>query len=187
MSSISSILAAVSLAALATSAALLAASCRKEPPPVAAPAATPRLIPPLHDATVGEWLRIETDRDALMYRVVDAGDYWVDVETLTYRDQAQVGAPLKQRWWRNSFGLPEDECVIRAIDSDRIQIGDKWFDCWRLFVTSRSGQEKYFWISDQVAVHGLLKVASLRKGIVDEAHAAKLAEWGVSGNDERGK
>jgi hypothetical protein len=163
---------------LAAVVALTAASCGRDPPVAPQQAAPARLVPPLCDAQAGEWLRIESGRNAQLFRVVDAGDYYVDVETTTYQDEAPIGTPQRQRWPRNSFGLPQDECVIRAIDADRIEVGDRWYDCWRIFVTSRSGQEKFLWISDEVPVHGLLKVAGIRKAVADEAHAAKLTESG---------
>jgi len=173
--------------ALAAVAALMSSSCGKDPPPAPAQQPSPtRLIPPLCDAKVDEWLRIEAGRDAQVLRVVNAGDYYVEVETTTYQDQAPVGTPVRAKWWRNSFGLPEEDCVIRAIDADRIQVGDKWYDCWRIFVTSRTGQEKFYWISEAVPVHGLLKVAGIRKGVADEAHAAKLTEWGGMAPAESG-
>jgi hypothetical protein len=159
-------------------AALTSSSCGKDPPAAAPQAAPTRLIPPLCDAQVGEWLRIEAGRDAQLYRVVDAGDYWVDVETTTYQNEAPIGTPQRQRWPRNSFGLPMDDCVIRAIDADRIQIADKWYDCWRICANSRSGLEMFYWISDQVPVHGVLQVAGVQKGVADLAHAAKLTESG---------
>jgi hypothetical protein len=158
---------------------LFAVSCNDDPPRAAPTPPPPRLIPPLHDAKVGEWLRVEAGRDAQVFRVVDAGDYSVDVETTTYKEQAPVGVPHKTRWWRNSFGLPEDECVVRALDPDRIQVGDKWYECWRIYVTSRNGQERYVWVSEEIPVHGVLKVAAINKGVTDERNAVTLAEWGV--------
>jgi len=169
----------VTLNVVAAAAALVLASCDEDRPRTPAVQPSPlRLTPPLCDAKVDEWIRIEAGRDAQVFRVVNASDYYVEVETTTYEDQAPVGTPQRLKWWRNSFGLPEAECVIRAIDADRIQVGDKWYDCWRIFVNSRTGQEKFFWISDAVPVHGLLKVAAIRKGVADETHAAKLTEWG---------
>jgi hypothetical protein len=160
--------------------ALAASSCGKDPVVAPQQAAPTRLTPPLCDAQVGEWLRLESGRDAQLLRVVDAGDYYVDVETTTYQNESPVGSPQRQRWSRNSFGLPPDECVIRTIDSDRIQVGDKSYACWRIYTTTRTGQENYFWISDEVPVHGMLKYAGIRKGVVDEAHAVKLADFGFT-------
>jgi len=161
-----------------TAAALLVASCDKDAPAAPKPAASPRLTPPLCDAQVGEWIRLESGRDAQVHRVVDAGDYSVEIETTTYQNEAPVGNPQRQRLSRNSFGLPSDVCVIRTIDADRILIADRWYDCWRIFVNDRNGQEKFVWISDEVPVNGFLKVAGIHKGVADEAHAAKLAESG---------
>jgi hypothetical protein len=164
--------------ALAAVAALISSSCGKDSPAAPPPSPPARLTPPLCDAQVGEWLRLESGRDAQLLRVVDAGDYYVDVETTTYQDESPVGNPQRQRWSRNSFGLPPDECVVRTIDADRIHLGDRWYDCWRIYATTRAGQETFFWISDEIPVHGMLKFAAVRKGVVDEKHAVTRADSG---------
>jgi hypothetical protein len=159
---------------------LVAVSCNPDPEPAPPKAPPPRrLIPPLWDAKVGEWLRVEEGPASLVYRVVNAGETWIDVETTPYRDGAPTGSPQKTRWTRNSFGLPDNECVVRVFDPDRIEVKGKWYDCWRLLVSSATEQQMY-WISDEIPVHGLLRVAAVHKGVADETHALKLVEWGFS-------
>ncbi len=159
---------------------LVVASC--DPAPVAAPTKAPpppRLIPPLWDAEVDEWVRLEpTDGStSIVYRVVNAGDTWVDVETTSYVNGNFVGSPQKVRWKRNCFGLPEDECVIRAFDPDRIEVDGKSYDCWRILAGSATVQQMY-WISDAIPVHGVLRVANVHKGDPDLKNALILKAWG---------
>lgn len=161
-------------------AVLAAAACGDDPVPVPVSPPTLRLIPPLQDAEVGEMLRLEAGATAEVYRVVGGDEYQVQVELVKYQDGAPVTSPSVLTWHRNSFSIPAD-AVIRAIDQDRIEVGGKTYDCWRLAVASRVRQ-LYFWISDEIPVHGVLKVAAVVKGQADEAHAAHLADWAPKSN-----
>jgi hypothetical protein len=134
-----------------------------------------RLVPPLQDAQVGEMLRIEAGAGAEVYHVVGGDDFQVQVEVVQYQNGAPASSPTVLTWHRNGFSMPAD-AVIRAIDQDRIEVGGKTYDCWRLAVASRVRQ-LYYWISDEIPVHGVLKVASIVKGETDEVHAAKLVDW----------
>ena len=162
---------------------LAAASCCPAPPAALPPPVFPPLIPPLHDAQVGEWLRLAAGVDAEVYRVVRATDYAVDVEITRYHDEAPEGPPSVETWPRNGFSLPADKSVIRAIEPDRIEVAGKWFDCWRVHVFSHVAglTERVYWICDKIPVHGLLKIANVVKGGPDEAHAVRLADWSSRG------
>jgi hypothetical protein len=165
--------------AVAVAAGLAAASCRDDPPPAPPPPPPRALIPPLHDAQVGEWLRVETGVDSEMYRVVAATDYEVTVEITRYKAGEPTSSPTRQTWSRNSFGLPAN-CVVRQIDPESLVIGGVRYDCWRLSIFSREtgAAQRAYWISDAIPVHGLLEAAVVQKGSVDDLHAAKLVDWG---------
>jgi hypothetical protein len=158
--------------------ALAAASCRKDPPPPP-PAPFPSLIPPLHDAQVGEWLRLEAGVDAEVYRVVGASDYEVQVEVMRYHNGEPSSSPAVQTWSRNGFGLPANS-VIRQIDRDAIDVGGVRYDCWRLSIFTREAgaPQRSYWVSETIPVQGLLKAAIVQKGEADDVHAAKLVDWG---------
>lgn len=159
--------------------ALSASSCCKDPPPAPPPPPPPSLIPPLHDAQVGEWLRLEVGVNAEVYRVVGVSDYEVQVEITSYRNGEPSSSPVVHTWHRNDFGLPAN-CVVRQIDPDSIDVAGKRYDCWRLSIFSHeagAGQRLY-WVSDKIPVHGLLKAAAVQQGAPDDLHAAKLADWG---------
>lgn len=120
-------------------------------------------------------IRLEAGANAEVYHVVGGDEFQVQVEVVQYQNGAPVSSPTVHTWHRNSFSMPAD-AVIRAIDQDRIEVGGKMYDCWRLSVASRVRQ-LYYWISDEIPVHGVLKVASSVKGEIDEVHAARLVDW----------
>lgn len=157
-------------------AALSVKSCgpATEPPP---PPPPPRFVPPLQDAQVGEWLRLASGSDSEQYRIVRAGDFDVDVEIVKYLNDQPAGPPQVVTWRRNSFSVPDD-AVIRAIDPDHIEVGGKWYDCWRLSIYGKQVQ-RYYWVTDQVPAHGLIKVANIGKSGPDEATAVHLADCGT--------
>lgn len=159
----------------------LTATCGPAPAPPLPPP-PPRLVPPLNDAQVGEWLRLASGVDSEMYRVVRAGDFDVDVEIVAYHNDQPVGSPRTVTWHRNSFSVPSD-AVIRAIDPDHIEVGGKWYDCWRLSIYGRNVQ-RYYWITDQVPAHGLIKVANIGKNGPDEANAVYLADCGTGDKEK---
>ena len=159
--------------------ALAAASCCKDPPPPLPPPPVRSLIPPLHDAQVGEWLRLEAGVVAEVYRVVGASDYEVQVEVTRYKNGEPSSSPTTQTWHRNDFGLPAN-CVVRQIDPDVITVGGVRYDCWRLSIFSHEPgvSQRSYWVCEKIPVQGLLEAAIVQKGEVDDAHAAKLADWG---------
>jgi hypothetical protein len=166
-------------------AAALTSSCDPAEPAPAPP--PPTLIPPLHDAEVGEWLRAESGRRAQVFRVVDASDFDVTVETVTYDDGRPTSEPVTAKWSRNGFGVPSGnppEGVIRRFERDRIEVAGKLWDCWRISIHTRLGVV-WYWISEDVPVHGVLKWALVQKGQADEANAARLADYGFA--EPRGK
>jgi hypothetical protein len=101
---------------------------------------------------------------------------------VSYHNDSPIGQPRTVTWNRNSFSVPPD-AVIRAIDPDHIEIGGKWYDCWRLSVYGRSLQ-RYYWITDQVPAHGVIKVANVGKSGPDEANAVRLADFGTGDNEK---
>ncbi len=138
------------------------------------------LVPPLHDAKAGEWLRLEVGADALEYRIVGADDLTVHVEIVQYRDDVPVGPPFKEVWSRNNFGLPVDpaEGVVRRYEPDHIVAAGRSWDCWRLHVHSRQGV-RYYWVTDELPVHGVIKYAGVSaKGEVQEAYAPVVVAHG---------
>ena len=131
---------------------------RAESPP---PAADP-FVPPLNDAVVGEEVRLHRGPLVSTYRVARTTDDEVQVEFFeSYEGTPPAGwtaAPAKTYVWRrNGFGVPED-FVVRRADPDRIDVGGRSFDCWRLTCHSRAGL-RFYWISDRVPVHGVLRIA----------------------------
>lgn len=166
--------AAIVAAGAAVAIAIAARPAPPEPPPVR----NLRLSPPLRDAQTGEWLRLQSGRDVQVYRIVDSGDLDVTVETTVYRDDRPLEAPQQQKWSRNAFGVPPSLGVIRAIDPETLSVGGRNYDCWRIAVFGRD-QQFYFWICDEVPVHGLVKVAHIMKdGQPDEANAVTIVDSG---------
>jgi hypothetical protein len=157
-----------------------AASLRPGPPPPPPPPPIPTLVPPLHDAKVGEWLKVEAGVDSQMFRVVGVSpdDYELTVEMIQSSNGVPVGGPEFFKWRRNSWSLPSD-CVVRAIDRDRVEVGGKHYDCWRLAVFSHQ-RNMVYWISDEIPVHGVLKFTAVGKHGPDDAHAARAADWGFA-------
>ncbi len=151
---------------------------RPSAPPPLPPPPQPTLIPPLHDAQVGEWIRLEAGVDAEVYRVVGATDYEVQVEVTSYHN-GEPSPPIQKTWHRNGFGLPPN-CVVREIDPEVLEVGGTKYDCWRLSIFSREPgkAQLLYWICDKIPVHGLLEAAVVQKGAADETHAARLVDWG---------
>jgi hypothetical protein len=156
------------------------AALRPSPPPPPPPPPVPTLVPPMHDAQVGEWARIESGVDAQLFRIVGVSpdDHEIKVEMVQSHEGTPSGPPVTLTWHRNSWSLPAD-CVIRAIDRDRIEVAGKHYDCWRLTVFSHV-RNMVYWISDEVPVHGVLKIAVATDRGIDEMHAARFAEGGFA-------
>jgi hypothetical protein len=135
-----------------------------------------RLSPPLRDAEVGESLSLRSPAgDVQVYRVVDSTDRDVTVEVLTYQGDVPLAAPMKQKWSRNAFGVTDQIGVVRAIDPDRIEVQGRSWPCWRITIFGREDVRLFWWITDELPVHGLLKIARILKdGQPDEETAATL-------------
>ena len=143
-------------AALLLGTATLAGGCRKEvPPPPPPPPAI--LIPPLHDAVVGEELRLRRGTEDWVWRVASATDNELGIDFFVYRDGAPTGPPEALRWPRNGFGMPPD-FVIREISRDRVVVADRSWDCWRVRAFARDGA-RWYWITDELPVHGVIRMA----------------------------
>lgn len=138
--------------------AAFAAGCGETPvvaPPDAGPAAL--FVPPLRDAAVGEELMVRRGATAWKWRVASTDEQFVGVEVQEYVDDVPQGPLQAYRWHRNGFGLPE-EFVVQEIARDHIQVGAGTYDCWRLTVRGAKAL-RWYWVTDQVPVHGLLRIA----------------------------
>ncbi len=144
----------------------------KTPPPA-------RLIPPLHDAQPGEWLTLvrgSGDGEWLTrMRVVAAGDTTVKIETLTYVGGQAQGAPVVSEFPRNGFGIPPGG-VNREFLRERVEIDGEWMDTWRIRMHARN-EVRYYWISEEIPVHGVLMIDRDRKGR-PEGNPYRLKEYG---------
>lgn len=156
------------------------AALRPGPPPPPPPAPVPTLVPPLHDAKVGEWLKVESGVDSQLFRVVGVSpdDYEIQVEMIQFHEGAPTGGAQHFTWHRNSWSLPHD-CVIRSIDRDRVDIAGKRYDCWRLGIFTHQ-RNMIYWVSDEFPVHGVLKFTVVGKEGPDEVHAARAVDWGFA-------
>src|SRR5688500_4642344 len=136
-------------------AALLAwASCREAPvPPPPVPPAV--LLPPLHDAVAGEELWMRRGREDWLWRVVSATDDALEVHYFRYLEGAPIGDPTRLVWPRNGFGVGEG-MVIRRFERDRIEVAGRTWECWRIHAHHRNGI-RYYWVSDELEVNGVLK------------------------------
>jgi hypothetical protein len=161
--------------AIALAGAIVFASLRpqEETPP---PPSVPSLVPPLCDAQVGEWERLEAGALAEVYRVVEASEETVTIESVRYSEGTPVGPPEPRVFGRNGFGLPQGY-VVQRIDPDRIDVGGTMRDCWRIAATSQTGA-RFWWISEAVPACGILKIAQSVRGQPDEPNAARLADSG---------
>ena len=152
--------------------ALAVLTCGGGEPAPASRAPAPILVPPLQDAEVGEWIRIQAGRDVQVHRVVDARELDVTIEYMQYHED-EPGPPATIVLRRDSFGTPA-EGVVRAIARDRVDVGGRSYDCWRLDVYLHIGQFAY-WISEEVPVTGLIKYARIEKGAVDEVKIGRAS------------
>jgi len=130
----------------------------------------PGLVPPLNDAQVGEELVLRRGSSEWRYSVTDAGDAFVVVEVLQYENGEPTAKPERYRWHRNGFGMPED-AVIRKIERGRLDSDGEAWDCWVLHVYTRERGRFYYWVSDEAAVHGVVKMAKVEEAGVDDANA----------------
>jgi hypothetical protein len=130
----------------------------------------PGMSPPLNDATIGEELVLSRGATEWRYTVIEAGDTHVKVEVMRYVDGTPDGKPERFRWHRNGFGVPDD-AVIRRIERGRIDAGGRAWSCWILHVFTRDRGNYYYWLSDEVGVHGIVKIAKSADEGIDDRHA----------------
>ena len=143
------------------------------------------LTPPLSDAQVGEQLVTRRGDQEWHYTVVSAGDLEVVVELVTYMNGAPTGKIERFRWHRNNYGLP-DNAIIRRLEPGRIEVGGERWDCWIVHVATNDGRgEYYYWISADVGVHGVLKIARSEGGAPDDAQAISWVSDTLSGRSSR--
>jgi len=167
--SVPTLLAAAGLASLA----LALHGCREEPLPAPPPPPPAVLVPPLHDAQEGEELVMRgAFGETWIWRVRSTTDETVEVEFVAHPVDPADGVRTKTLvWHRNGFGLDE-AMVIRRIARDRIEVAGRSWDCWRVHGHSRQGQ-RFFWVTDELPVHGTLKMAvANEKGAPEEVSAA---------------
>lgn len=159
--------AAIAALALAASAALPGCDASPPPAPPAPPLQLPALVPPLRDAAPGEELVLRVGDTSFRWRLVRDLGHEVEVEYARYERDAPVAAPSRHVWHRNGFGL-QPEWVIQSFVRERITVAGRPFDCWRLHVRSQK-ETRWYWISDEVPVHGIVRLAVDRgKGVPDE-------------------
>lgn len=140
----------------------VAPACDDAPAPARPGPRVATLVPPLQDAVAGETLVLRRGTTVWRWRVDSTTDETVAVEFVETDDRptgAATPAPptLRRVWSRNGFGLMEG-LVVREIQSDRIDVAGRAWDCWRLRCHARSGV-LFYWISDEVPVHGVLRIA----------------------------
>jgi hypothetical protein len=148
---------------LSGAAAVLPSSCADDAPPDEPAAPRTFLEPPLHDAEAGEELRMVRGREEWLWRVVSTTDEDVSVDFFVRVDgQLDERRTEHLRWPRNGFGLPEG-FTLREARPDRIDVGGRARDCWRLRAHSREGVRLY-WISAELPVAGFLRIAVEDRG-----------------------
>lgn len=140
-------------------------SCREEaePPPPLAPAI---LVPPLHDAVAGEELRLRRGAgpgaEDWIWRIASVSDTEVEVEFRRMQGGAPLGPPENMRWPRNQFGV-KDDYVVHECRRDRIEAGGRTWDCWLVRAGSRT-EALWYWITDELPVHGVIRMAKDDRG-----------------------
>jgi hypothetical protein len=117
--------------------------------------------PPLHDADEGEVLVLAQGGVEYQYRVVKSSQQSVDVEVR----KLGAGESRTVQWDRNLFGL-EEGSVLESLEGDEIGVGGVTYPCVRMIVL-KDGKRRAYWISGQIAVHGVLRVAPIVDGEPD--------------------
>ncbi len=165
---------------LTLAAAAACGGCRpRAAPPV--PVKMAAFVPPLFDAQIGETLVTRRGTQEWHYTVVSAGDVEVVVEVVVYDGGVPQGrGPQRFAWHRNNFGLP-DNAVVERVEPARVDVGGTTWDCWLVHVTTRTSGRYYYWISDDVGVNGILKIAQSEGGVPDEAYAITWQSDSLSG------
>ncbi len=154
--------------------------CQKPAVPPAR-AALPAFEPPLNDAVVGEELVLKRGPTEWRYTVTEAGDVNVVVDVMRYEEGEPVGKSLERfRWHRNGFGVPDD-AVVRKVERGRVDAGGQTWDCWILHVDTKDRGRFYYWITNEVAGHGIVKIAKDADEGVDDRHALRWAGDSASG------
>ena len=59
------------------------------------------------------------------------------------------------------------------------------FDCWLVHVSTRSRGQFYYWVSDEVGVNGVLKIARSDGGAPDDTTAITWVSDSLSGRSLR--
>lgn len=118
---------------------------------------------PLADAQPGESIVLGGGAMEYTYTVRsgDASRVQIDV-VQSVEGQPLEGPPRSEVWSRNLWGIPA-EGVVRRIQFERVRLGDRFYDAWKLFVFSQQAPRAY-WISPDFAVHGLVQVARVTQG-----------------------
>jgi hypothetical protein len=164
-------------------AALAAAGCGRDvaPPPAYT---VPAFVPPLSDAAVGERLVNRRGVQEWHYTVVSAGSTDVVVEVVVYQGGAPQGRPQRYSWHRNGFGLP-DNAVVNRIEPGRVEVGGETWDCHVLHVSSGGAGSFFYWVTDAVGAHGILKIAKADGGAPNDANAITWVSDSLSGKEAR--
>ena len=129
------------------------------------------LIPPLHDAEAGEELRLRRGAEDWVWRITSTTTAAIEVEfTVRRTDGLPSPAPSRLVWARNAFGVPP-EFIVRMVRRDRISVGGRDWDCWAIRAHSES-EIRYWWVTDELPCHGVLRMAIDRDGSPDLSSAA---------------
>lgn len=128
-------------------------------------------VPPLADAEPPEMLRIRQGRREFRYAVMSSSVAEVEVEILEFVDGVPPAnsEPQRFRWPRNGFGLQEGD-VLLELAPVTIPLHGRIWNCWQARVQRTSGVFHY-WYTDELPVHGLLKLARDKDGVPDDESA----------------
>ena len=132
--------------------------------PVAPPPAPPPAIfvPPLHDAEVGEELRLRRGTEDWIWRVASVSPTEIEVDFRRMLDGAPYGEPASFRWSRNQFGV-KDDYVVRELRRDRIEAAGRTWDCWLVRAGSTT-EAIWYWVTDELPVQGEIGMAKDDQG-----------------------
>lgn len=162
----------IAVALLAAAVAVLVGMLvlRKDPPPPEAPPA-PTFVSPLAQVESGETLRIAQGPKEFRYVVLSTTHSEVEVRVMEYQNGAPPAGsePRVERWKRNGLGIPPD-AVVQHVAPDAIEVHGRFWPCWRVRALRDSGPV-FYWLTDALPVHGLLRLARAKDGAPDLATA----------------
>jgi hypothetical protein len=141
-----------------------------DPPPVT-------MVMPLHDAARGEVLVMKSKSGIREeYSVVEASPESVLLEIV---EVPVTGPTMKKQWrvtrtWLGVFQVLEADLdpvlpitalrdlVVNRVVQEKREVLGRTLDCWRMEATHRVMGDIKVWYSDQIAVHGIVRMETLR-------------------------